>query len=193
MIPPLELMETMRKIRFIFTLHTLNSYLGRCSTCYLNTFNCPGHVGHIELPVPVYHPIFMSQLVGLLRAKCAYCRHLRLPPAEVNRITCKLRLVEHGLMAEVQELENISSSSKREAAAPDGEYSGEEEEGKDVEDLMKRRVKFVKQAIKRNLVSEGSSSRDRAKVEAISETRRAIIKEFVAASTGTKTCGTCGG
>ena len=40
-----------------------------CTTCNLNSVGCPGHVGHIDLPVPVYHPTFMDQLLRLLRAK----------------------------------------------------------------------------------------------------------------------------
>jgi DNA-directed RNA polymerase I subunit RPA1 len=30
---------------------------GRCSTCQLNYHSCPGHFGHIQLPLPVYNPL----------------------------------------------------------------------------------------------------------------------------------------
>ena len=33
-----------------------------CGTCSLTDMKCPGHLGHIELPVPVYHPLWMRQL-----------------------------------------------------------------------------------------------------------------------------------
>lgn len=33
-----------------------------CGTCYLGTFTCAGHPGHITLPVPVYNPVFFLDL-----------------------------------------------------------------------------------------------------------------------------------
>lgn len=31
-----------------------------CITCRLNQSSCPGHFGHIELPVPVYNPLLFK-------------------------------------------------------------------------------------------------------------------------------------
>lgn len=31
-----------------------------CATCIQNFSNCPGHFGHIELPLPVYNPLFFD-------------------------------------------------------------------------------------------------------------------------------------
>ena len=44
-----------------------------CSTCGLTYPDCPGHLGHIELSVPVYHPLLLSQLFKILRLKCFFC------------------------------------------------------------------------------------------------------------------------
>lgn len=44
-----------------------------CETCSLIYMNCPGHCGHIELSVPVYHPLHFKALYQLLQAKCASC------------------------------------------------------------------------------------------------------------------------
>ena len=41
---------------------------GNCITCGLSYGNCPGHMGHIELAVPVYHPLLFATLFRLLRA-----------------------------------------------------------------------------------------------------------------------------
>lgn len=32
----------------------------RCTTCGLNSTQCPGHFGHVELPVPVYNPMVFT-------------------------------------------------------------------------------------------------------------------------------------
>jgi DNA-directed RNA polymerase I subunit RPA1 len=31
-----------------------------CETCKLQASVCPGHFGHIDLPVPVYNPLFLK-------------------------------------------------------------------------------------------------------------------------------------
>lgn len=46
-----------------------------CRTCKLSNSHCPGHFGHIELNVPVFHPLFMNHAFHLLRATCTYCHH----------------------------------------------------------------------------------------------------------------------
>lgn len=31
-----------------------------CATCMQDFNNCPGHLGHIELPITVYNPLFFD-------------------------------------------------------------------------------------------------------------------------------------
>ena len=50
----------------------------RCKTCRLTYFTCPGHYGHIELPSPVYHPLFMVKTFNLLRATCLFCHRFKM-------------------------------------------------------------------------------------------------------------------
>lgn len=35
-------------------------FLQVCSTCCQDFNNCPGHLGHVELPLPVYNPLFFD-------------------------------------------------------------------------------------------------------------------------------------
>ena len=49
-----------------------------CEVCKQNTEKCPGHFGHIELPVAVYHPFMMNQMLKLLNAKCFNCHKLKI-------------------------------------------------------------------------------------------------------------------
>lgn len=150
---------------------------------------CPGHVGHIELPVPVYHPTFMDQLLRLLRAKCAYCHHLKLSRKEVNRYLCKLRLFQHGLLGPAQEIDNIEVSQSKDAEASGGSSESEEESA--VDSVIRRRNAFVKKSIKAAKATPWEWKRE--KNEGVAEARRAVVKSFMKAITTGKVCGNCSG
>ena len=134
-----------------------------------------------------------------MRARCIYCGHLKLARAEVDRYTCKLRLIEHGLVQEAEELENIhlkSTASKlRGMDADDIDADGESQVSveEDEETLKQRRNDFVTRAIKKRGGNKSRVAIAAEKIEAVAEVRRAIIKEFLAAVTKPKTCGNCKG
>ncbi|KAJ9479139.1 DNA-directed RNA polymerase I subunit RPA190 [Pseudozyma hubeiensis] len=81
-----------------------------CSTCHLNSFQCPGHFGHIELPSPVFHPLFMGNMFNLLRGTCFYCHRFRATLVVLTKVIGRLRLLEYGL---VDDAENIESEEPR--------------------------------------------------------------------------------
>ena len=37
-----------------------------CQTCHQGPLHCPGHFGHIELAMPVYHILYMKSLANQL-------------------------------------------------------------------------------------------------------------------------------
>lgn len=45
----------------------------KCATCGLSFGECPGHCGHIELAVPVYHPFLFMHMFKILQRKCIAC------------------------------------------------------------------------------------------------------------------------
>ncbi|OIR56908.1 MAG: DNA-directed RNA polymerase II subunit RPB1 [Amphiamblys sp. WSBS2006] len=45
----------------------------RCETCFGNTVECPGHFGHIELAIPVYHVGYIKKLKKILESICLNC------------------------------------------------------------------------------------------------------------------------
>lgn len=55
-----------------------------CATCRLNYFTCPGHYGHIELPAPVFHPLFMVNMYNLLRCTCLFCHKFKVSKTMVR-------------------------------------------------------------------------------------------------------------
>lgn len=163
-----------------------------CSTCNLK-FGCPGHCGHVELPVHVYNPTFMDQCLRLLRAKCVYCHKLKMSRNEVNRYSCKLTLVKYGLLKECYDVDDIHvAAESKDIAKPEAEDS-ESEQDQDTKDIIARRNAFVKKAIKDAGFSRKRNDWEDSKIEAVANERRAIVKDFLYSITKGKKCGNCQG
>lgn len=77
-----------------------------CGTCGLNYVHCPGHMGHIQLPLPVYHPVFFSSLYKLLRCTCFNCCRLLAPKTKTQLIVAQLKLLEEGHYSVASTLED---------------------------------------------------------------------------------------
>ncbi|KAM7417105.1 hypothetical protein PAMA_016965 [Pampus argenteus] len=78
-----------------------------CSTCCQDFNNCPGHLGHIELPLPVYNPLFFDKLYLLIRGSCLACHMLTCPRAAIHLLLNQLKLLDHGAMQEVYQTEQV--------------------------------------------------------------------------------------
>ncbi|KAF2157901.1 beta and beta-prime subunits of DNA dependent RNA-polymerase [Myriangium duriaei CBS 260.36] len=162
-----------------------------CSTCNLK-HGCPGHCGHIELPVHVYHPTFMDQCLRLLRAKCVYCHKLRLARSEVNRYVCKLRLIKHGLIKESYDVDEIKAGKGKDALLTNGaeSASGSDSEDADVSAVIDKRNAFTRRALKSaTKPSEWTSQ----KLETVVDERRETIREFLGTIANIRKCTSCGG
>lgn len=164
-----------------------------CSTCNLNQATCPGHTGHIQLPVPVYHPIFMDQAYRLLKASCVYCKGFRMPQKDLHKYICKLRLLQHGL---IQQAHVVGSIGENDLAIEAGEFSGledeaEEEGNSSIDNVTRARDKYVEKCLRGIKVKRGDTKR--GKHEGASEMRREVIKEFLAEITKRRLCASCGG
>ena len=62
-------------------LGTCDPYLN-CTTCGLNTNDCPGHFGHTVLAEPVFHYGFLLHLKTLLQCICLQCSKLLVEKSE---------------------------------------------------------------------------------------------------------------
>ncbi|KAM0248691.1 hypothetical protein ACHAQJ_009332 [Trichoderma viride] len=163
-----------------------------CATCNLNQSSCPGHPGHIQLPVPVYHPVFLDQAYRLLRATCVYCKGFRLPPKDLHKYTCQLRLLHYGLINEAHMVATIGENElavEIQEALGEGASEAEEEESSD--GVTRQREKYVRQCLQGIKLKRGEFKR--GKHEGANEMRREIIKEFLAEIIKKRTCSSCGG
>ena len=153
-----------------------------CTTCKLNPYNCNGHPGHVELPVPCYHPQYIDTTLRLLRAKCIYCHRLRLPRLVIQKAECELDLLRYGLVEDYNKLQTIVENNH-----DDGE------QGEETESLSERRERLVRRAIKTAKRKGPLDSFAFISNPAAASTRRAVITDFIARASNWKTCLACKG
>ncbi|KAL6705723.1 hypothetical protein ACN47E_006512 [Coniothyrium glycines] len=162
-----------------------------CATCGLTTFlGCPGHCGHIELPVPVYHLTFLDQLLRLLRGNCVYCHHFKLARVQINEFVSRLRLIRCGLVQEANEMYEHIDINKGKTSKSNVEDSESDDEN---EDIIGQRNNYVKRCMKRAGISKHEARSKREKNDTIAEARRQVLKEFYAQIVTGKKCRNCQG
>ncbi|XP_076749150.1 RNA polymerase I subunit RpI1 [Xylocopa sonorina] len=76
-----------------------------CATCGCNVTKCPGHFGHIELPMPVVNPLFHRALRILTKLTCLNCFTLQIPAYVKLLLSAKLKLLQQGYLSELEFLE----------------------------------------------------------------------------------------
>jgi DNA-directed RNA polymerase II subunit RPB1 len=64
-------------------LGTCDAFL-HCTTCGLNSMDCPGHFGHTELAEPVFHIGFLNHLKSILQCVCLRCSNILVERTEEN-------------------------------------------------------------------------------------------------------------
>ncbi|KAG2223195.1 hypothetical protein INT45_011541 [Circinella minor] len=164
-----------------------------CGTCSQDHHSCPGHFGHIELPVPTYNPLFFDNLYALIRAKCSYCNKFRMGRHLMQKTIAKLTLLQHGLMREAQALDEMNLDSKK-LKKTDNLEDQMEEDGKasDKEDDTINRIdSYVKECLADKEARKFAS--DNYKVTVINDARKRVMMEFMKYCVGQKRCGNCSG
>jgi DNA-directed RNA polymerase beta' subunit len=171
--------------------HVTCSSPSSCTTCGLTTFlGCPGHCGHIDLPVYVYHLTFIDQLLRLLRGKCCYCHQFRLARVQINEYVSKLRLIRCGLVREANEMNDHVDINKGKTGKDDADDS---ESDADEQDIVGQRNSYVKKCMKRAGISKSDAKTMKEKNDTISDARRQVLKEFYAQVSLGKKCRNCQG
>lgn len=142
-----------------------------CGTCGLNYVHCPGHFGHISLPLPVYHPVFFANLYSLLRISCWNCHMLFCSPYRAHLLTAQLELIELGLLSEAVTLESELSMDAR-----------TEELGK----VLRKIRRYVKKC-RRAAGNQGVTTKTKNLVEC----RISILASCIKQCSGAKKCMHC--
>jgi len=83
-------------------LGSCDPYLN-CTTCGLNTNDCPGHFGHTELSEPVFHFGYLTNLKTILQCICFKCTNLLIEKTlkNIDRI---MKKKEKNRLKELREL-----------------------------------------------------------------------------------------
>ena len=113
----------------------------KCVTCGMMEMNCPGHFGHIELPVPVYNPLIFAELLTLIKLVCFNCHHFRMEKLKTKKFVRILQLINGGdleaVLKAVEELATTGKSGGRKAKKGETakkEAKTEDDDGEDSED-----------------------------------------------------------
>ncbi|XP_078079617.1 DNA-directed RNA polymerase I subunit RPA1 isoform X2 [Mustelus asterias] len=78
-----------------------------CGTCAQDYTNCPGHMGHIDLPLTVYNPLFFDKLHLMIRGSCLNCHLLTCSRPMMYLLLNQLQVVNVGAIEAVYELEKV--------------------------------------------------------------------------------------
>ncbi|KAK4249768.1 hypothetical protein C7999DRAFT_12476 [Corynascus novoguineensis] len=63
----------------------------KCSTCHLGLQECPGHFGHVRLPLPVFHIGYLKYIQATLQNICKDCARVLLQEPERRQFLKELR------------------------------------------------------------------------------------------------------
>ncbi|KFO72531.1 DNA-directed RNA polymerase I subunit RPA1, partial [Cuculus canorus] len=144
-----------------------------CATCMQNFTNCPGHFGHIELPLTVYNPLFFDKLYLLIRGSCLNCHMLTCTRAVVHLLLSQLKVLEKGLLHAVHDLEVILNRAKQCADAT----------GSEIEEELNNHVQEMLQSYQ---MKDQCSN-----VKNVCECRNKLIAQFWKAHMSSKKCPNC--
>lgn len=130
-----------------------------------------------------------------LRSTCVYCHRFKLKSTETHRYECKLRLLQHGLTLEAQEVDNFhqgqESDEKDDAFdAMETDLAAKKPKSSDIETLRARREEFVKLSIEK-AIADGRTTVDGVNTSSVQEERKLLLHEFYVAARLRLSCDNC--
>ncbi|XP_071313140.1 DNA-directed RNA polymerase I subunit RPA1 [Trachinotus anak] len=146
-----------------------------CSTCCQDFNSCPGHLGHVELPLPVYNPLFFDKLYLLIRGSCLACHMLTCPRAAIHLLLNQLKLLDHGAMQEVYHIEQVLSQYMEENPKATGD---------EIEQMLKEFTDTV-------LGENAKASENTKPIKHLVEKKSSLINDFWRIHMKTRKCPWC--
>ncbi|XP_049872941.1 DNA-directed RNA polymerase I subunit RPA1 [Pectinophora gossypiella] len=83
-----------------------------CGTCHNTMLHCPGHFGHIELPLVVVNPLFMKTIYTLFRICCLKCFKIQMDDKLKFILKLQLQLLDAGHVTAALDLDNFIGDVK---------------------------------------------------------------------------------
>ena len=183
----------------------------KCATCLLISSMCPGHVGHIELPLPVCSPLFYSTILRLLKMSCMTCHKFSVPPHWRQLYLVQQALLDHGniIAAEkAREFVTLPSAQDLSSMGDDDDSKGKrkskEIDAFDIQKIKERLITFFNEELLnstnssdvclRNEAShqENEISEETKSTRNVESLRKLYNKEFLSLHAKSSTCSHCG-
>ncbi len=166
----------------------------QCATCLLFCEHCPGHLGHIELPLPVCNPLFYNTILRLLKMTCLTCHRFRIDDHLKRLYLVQQRLLDRGLIIQAQQATEVVVAASGNGGSAFAFDDGEEKAAKkalkqsiDTALIMAKLDKFMNETIQEaDNVDEISNTRS---VESL---RKGYNKDFLNQNTKSGQCPNCG-
>ncbi|XP_032517861.2 DNA-directed RNA polymerase I subunit RPA1 [Danaus plexippus] len=83
-----------------------------CATCSNSLLHCPGHFGHIELPLTVVNPVFIKNIYTIFRISCLTCFKIQMDDRMKFILKLQLELIDAGHVTAALDLENYVGDVK---------------------------------------------------------------------------------
>ncbi|CAG8558273.1 11893_t:CDS:10 [Diversispora eburnea] len=174
-----------------------------CESCGLDQYNCPGHFGHIQLPCPVYNPVFFNHILVLLKATCINCDHFKLTRTQKFRFAAKFKLLRHGLILESKQLDgivtkNLLSDEEDQNDENDDNKKNEKNKSKNIFDENDNEnevidkdedIHIIEKYVNKCLKNE--DNKIKYKITAINVERKNLMSEFLNKCSSIRKCGNC--
>lgn len=71
--------------------------VGICPTCEGTENECPGHIGHINLVLPIYNVFLIKDIHKILQSKCFSCHRFTMTPSVSKNYKLLLKCLNLGL------------------------------------------------------------------------------------------------
>lgn len=92
-----------------------------CPTCNELYQDCPGHIGHVELSIPVYNPLLFRNLISILKSKCMNCHGFLMDQTRVRYYYTEISLIDCGEFCKALELKRELNKLVNPNGEPDKE------------------------------------------------------------------------